>query len=760
LGVEMQNPAPKGVANDQIDLRELSRMLFRQRWVFLAVVVGVLAVTVFVTLRMPRIYEASTSLEYDPTPASPLGSEIEDVASTSGSYLAGKEWFQTQNTIIASQTIARRVVDRLGLHRSADFMGVGRDERARWKGADPDDAAQKLRGQLTIKQERDTRVVRISVEDTDRTRAALLANAVADSYMDWMMEQRLGSTVRAVEWLSGQLDDVTKRLTASERDVYDFLRENNVLSLSVEDQQNNVTQTLHHLSSSLADATAKRIVIEAKLHQLESGKANPMDVPLGVVGESPSLAAVRRQYYDALVNRDMLAVKFGPNHPEVQRMQVQTDGLVKAANDELKGMVAVARGELKEIQEVEEGLKRARQKAQNMGLDLTLREIDYKRLQRETANNEKLHTLLLQRTAETNLTRMLRVMPVRLVDRAMVPKAPVRPKTFINIMVGLVGGVLAGIALAGFRVRLDRSVGVPHDIIDMGETVLGIVPGIVDARGGVPRNSYSRRRVARRSQGARTPLAEKDLVVHHHPRSAAAECCRTIRTNLAFMSTETPLRAFVVTSPGPAEGKSTLAVSLGITIANSGKRVLLVDTDLRRPRIHKAFSVPSRLGITSVLLGEENVDQCIQSTLVDGLSILPCGPIPPNPAELLHTAKFSRLLEELKSKFDIVMLDSPPVGVVIDAAIIGPQVDGAIIVSESGSTNREALIQALRQMRDVGTKILGCVLNNVDLAKETGYGGYYYYRPGYYSDKSDEPVDPDDNSGDSPRISRPTPAST
>lgn len=239
------------------------------------------------------------------------------------------------------------------------------------------------------------------------------------------------------------------------------------------------------------------------------------------------------------------------------------------------------------------------------------------------------------------------------------------------------------------------------------------------------------------------------MVVHNHPRSSAAECCRTIRTNLAFMSTDTPLKALVVTSPGPAEGKSTLAISLAITMANSGRRVLLIDTDLRRPRIHKAFSTHARLGITSVLLGEQALEECIQTTMVDNLHLLPCGPVPPNPAELLHTASFGRVLKELKEQFDMIILDSPPVGVVIDAAIIGPQVDGAIVVSESGSTARDALVHALRQMRDVGTKILGCVLNNVDLAKETGYGGYYYYRPGYYTDRSDDPAGGDDGSGSS-----------
>jgi capsular exopolysaccharide synthesis family protein len=173
-------------------------------------------------------------------------------------------------------------------------------------------------------------------------------------------------------------------------------------------------------------------------------------------------------------------------------------------------------------------------------------------------------------------------------------------------------------------------------------------------------------------------------------------------------------------------------------MANSGRRVLLVDTDLRRPRTHKALSVPGLVGVTSILAGEISIEDAVQKTVIDGLSVLPCGAIPPNPSELLHTTKFARLLQDLKERFDLLIFDSPPVGVVIDAAIIGPQMDGAIIVAESGTTSRDALGHALRQMRDVGTNVLGCVLNDVDLAKHGAYGGYYYYSGGYYYGSSDD----------------------
>jgi len=208
---------------------------------------------------------------------------------------------------------------------------------------------------------------------------------------------------------------------------------------------------------------------------------------------------------------------------------------------------------------------------------------------------------------------------------------------------------------------------------------------------------------------------------------------------------------FVVTSPGPAEGKSTLAISLAITFAQSGRRTLLADTDLRRPRLHRAFRISPVGGVTSVLAGEQQLTDVLHETPITDLTLLPCGPIPPNPSELLHSAAFARLLKEAGERFDVVVFDSPPVGMVIDAAIIGPQVDGAIMVAKSKRTTRDALGGALRQMRDVGSNLLGCILNDVDLSQGS-YGGYYYYRGGYAyeADRGDS-----DNGGQSGRSPSP-----
>ena len=225
---------------------------------------------------------------------------------------------------------------------------------------------------------------------------------------------------------------------------------------------------------------------------------------------------------------------------------------------------------------------------------------------------------------------------------------------------------------------------------------------------------------------------DRDLLVHQKPMSTAAECARTIRTNLMFMNPDSPPRSLLVTSPTPRDGKTTVATSLAISIAQSGRKVLLIDTDLRRPRVHKAFEIPGSIGATSVIIGEKSLGEAASPTMVAGLDVLPCGPIPPNPSELLHGRGFQRLLAEAREKYDRVILDSPPIGAVTDAAIIAPQVDGVIVVVKANRTTRDGLVATVRQLSSVGSVILGSVVNDVDL-KASSHGGYYqYYRYDYY----------------------------
>jgi capsular exopolysaccharide synthesis family protein len=270
---------------------------------------------------------------------------------------------------------------------------------------------------------------------------------------------------------------------------------------------------------------------------------------------------------------------------------------------------------------------------------------------------------------------------------------------------------LGAVGLAFAAEYFDRSITTQQQIEDnLGITFLGIVPSIERSKDG----------------------KAQDLIVHTEPKSAVAECLRAVRTNLLFMSPEKPLKTILVTSAGPQEGKTTTATSLAIAMAGSGNRVLLVDADMRRPRIHRIFGAANNFGLSSLILGEGSLATAAKETEIPGLSVLPCGPIPPNPAELLHTAAFQRLIGEMAAAYDRVIIDTPPVGVVADAAVMSTRVDGTLMVLKAGKTSRDVARQAIRQMRDVKAQLFGAVLNDLDLADQK-YGHYaYYYQYGYY----------------------------
>ena len=231
----------------------------------------------------------------------------------------------------------------------------------------------------------------------------------------------------------------------------------------------------------------------------------------------------------------------------------------------------------------------------------------------------------------------------------------------------------------------------------------------------------------------------KDLYVLTHPKSSVAECCRSIRTNLLFMSPDQPARRILITSAGPQEGKTTTAVNLAITMAQSGLRVLLVDTDMRRPRLHKVFGIPSSEGLSKVIVGETSALEMVRETGVANLWLLPCGATPPNPAELLHADRFKNIVAELAAKYDRVIFDSPPVGAVTDAAILARLTDGTVMVAKSRRTSKDSLKRAHRALTgQAASPSSAAILNDLDLTDKANYGYYYYYSHyGYYANEDE-----------------------
>lgn len=705
----------------EFDLRETVQVLYQHRWLVIGVVALVLAATIIWTVRTPKIYQATSTLEYNPSPSKPLGQSVEDVADPIGNFWATREFFNTQNRVIESRDVSRRAVLALGLHEDPTYISQDDDNPS----ASPDLEATipVLRSRITVDPVEDTRLVRIHVRDVKPERAQLIANAVADAYIDKTIEDRLGSTVRAIEWLRSQLEVLRTELDEAELALHNFKKEHNVLSVSMEDRQNLVAGDIEALHTRLTEARTERIELTAQLERLRKALgAEPERIDPALISRHPVLGNLISELREKEKLRDGLAVKYGAEHPSMKSLAEEIAAVTKQIEAEKKELLKSAERDLGQVKSIDKGLRAAAEQAHNAGLDLNLREIEYSRLIRDRENKAKLYELVLQRLAETDLTRMLKTTHVRVLDRALLPKSPVSPNLMRNVLAALLGGLLLGLGAAFSAGRMDRTLRSVESVEAMGITCLGVVPNL----GPLATDKAVKGDTPVENPGSGTAVT--DLIVHEQPLSAPAEAFRMVRTNLAFMSPEKPLRSLVVTSAVPREGKTTVAVNLATSLAKFGRSVLLVDTDLRRPRIHRVFDVKLELGVTSLIVAQATLEEAIVKTAIDGLHMLPAGPTPPNPSELLHSAAFGRLKDELISRYDWVVFDSPPMNAVTDAAILGPQVDGVLLVVRAGQTTRDSVVSAKKQLAGVSAQLIGSVLNDIDVRMKSYKYGQYTYR--------------------------------
>jgi polysaccharide biosynthesis transport protein len=764
LSPSNQPAAPAAPPEREFDVREYLRALRAYLWLILLVTVVVGAAVLAYTVRQPRIFEATTVIEYDPNPARPLGDGVEDVAAPNGDFWASREFFETQNRIIGSRLIAERVVERLGLAHDRTFPYDDRDMPEGWEGLTVSEAALILQTRVTIEAVSGTRLVNVRVRDRSPERASLIANTIAEVFIEKTIEDRLGSTVSSLEWLGEQLDDLRGELATSERALHDFMDDHDILSVSMEDRQNLVAGELEHFTAALAEARTRRIELQAHLTRLRYlSDGDEVEDEGSALSDIPAIQALQTQIRTHLAEREALSSRYGPAHPRIIELDHSIDAVRAQLRSEIDGLLRAAEADVREATAIEGSLRQAVDDANQAGLALNLLEIEYNQHFRERENNEKLYEIVLQRTTETDLTRMLRTTHVRTVDRALQPTAPVSPRLATNVAGGVGAGLALGIGLALLLSRLDRRIKSVRDAEELGVTILGVLPDIPEAELAVAiaaangNGNGARKRRKRPTKDAITG-SPRDVIAHTQPMSSTAESCRTLRTNLMFMSGDEPLRTLAVTSAGPREGKTTVASNLAISIAQSGKRVLVIDTDMRRPRMHHAFGVRNGIGLTSVLVGEASLAQATLESGIPNVWVMTCGPIPPNPAELLHRERFQTLIDEAEKAYDFVIFDSPPLGAVTDAAVLGPQVDGVMVVLRANATTRDALGSVLRQVNDVGANLIGAVLNGVDpnmRRYEGGAGTYYYYRSEGYYTSAETAAGDDDPDDDEPAPSPP-----
>lgn len=741
-------------AEEPADLRAYWSVLGKRRWTVLVVFFVVFTLALVGTLKQTPLYRARALLEIEKeNPDILTMQDLFRLERVSDTYL------ETQYEILQSESLARRVMDQLGLDQREEFRSPGGwwpwGEEApepaastasqvfavEGASAGPSDprayqrALERFRERLGIEPIKRSRLVAVSFESADPELAAQVVRTLAANYIEQHLEARWEATQRASEWLSQQLGEVKGRLERAEDELQRYAREQGLLFLESGegDSENIVNERLRQLQEELTRAQALLAEKEAFYRLVEGGDYGA----LPGVFDSQLMQELTVQVAELRRQRAELAATFTEEYPRVQQLQSQIEelGAVLAA-ERARAARRITNDYLAAVRR-ESLLRQAFQQQQAQAERVAERSIQYNILKREVETNQQLYDGLLQRLKEAGVGAGLKASNIRIVDSPQVPQKPARPNLPLNLALGFVLGLGLGVGAAFLQEYLDNTLKSDEDVERfLRLPTLALVPSVESLNGhhrGWARLTAGKYLAAGKPSAGAAGSAERagspgwlridtDTAAH----SALLEAFRSLRTSVLLSTAERPPRSLLVCSAQAGEGKTTISINLGISLAQSGQRVLLVDGDMRRPCVHKAFGLGTSGGLVSYLTGQREWAGLVEPTPVAGLEALPCGPVPPNPAELLSSERTRTLLAEALRRYQFVLFDSPPVLHVADSRILASLVEGAVLVVQGGTTPGEVVRRAQAQIDYVGGNVIGVVLNNLDVRSGHYYYDYYY----------------------------------
>jgi succinoglycan biosynthesis transport protein ExoP len=714
---------------EQTLLQDVRRYLavFHKRRALIATfaIAGVIVAGIYNYTTRP-LYQATAQLLIDrETPNVLPSKEVVDLAQASVDY------FQTQYQLLRGRTLAERVVERIGFQKSAELqtgplMSPIERIQVRFFGkapealVDPTDgvklspAVAAFRSRLRVDPQQGMRLVNLRFSAYDPELAKTAVNALAEAYIEQTLEYRFTTSNEATGWLSARLAEQKQKVTDAEQALQAY-REREGL-INVEERQTLVDQKLAALTAAVVNARTERITKETlfnQMHLLSSGQLESYPAVMG----SAVVQALKGQLAELQREQARLSETYGDRHPDMVRVRNQIRSTEEKLRAEAQNVVKSIENDYLTARQQEANLQASLDAIKREALEINRKSIEFGVLKREADSNQQLYRELTNRTKETSLESELTASNIRINERAE-RGVLVSPRVAHNFALGFLIGLGLGLGLTLLFEHLDNTLKTPEDVKQhLGLPFLGVVPdvGARSLSGGGPKPS---------------PLILKN------PKSAVAEAYRVLRTNLIFSSAESGGRVIVVTSANPGEGKTTTTVNVAASLAQTGARVLAVEGDLRRPSMSQHFSVPKTPGLTDLIVGKAEATTAIHNTRYKGLMVLPCGYVPPNPAELLGSARMKDILRALRSHYDWVLIDTPPVLAMADTPVLCPIADGVILVVAAESSGRPAVQRAVDQILSVNAKITGVILNRVDLERNAYYYGQYYgeYYRSYYAE--------------------------
>lgn len=660
------------------------RVIKSRKEIILAVALLVTVAGIVYTLTLPSMFrsQALIKVNVERLNVDPFGAQM-------SANLYDPYFLRTQFNIIQSRPIAEKVVERLNLQEV-----WGKDGNS----IPLEGAIVMMRKSLSVNQHRDTSLIAITTTSKDPEEAARIANEVAEAYK----QQRLGliqdETRRALGDLERELQKQQDKVDAAEQEL-ERIRQELGVTMFGQDVTLDIA-SMQQLEGNRSQARVDMLVKKARLDQMAPLSGDDLVAAAEFVVGNTYIQSLRSQILDTDVSLKLMLENYGRNHPEVRKLEAGRlelrDKISKALTGLKQGLRAdyeVSKANVEALESELRGLEIAEKQTQREQL------LPFNKAKRALETQQVILDALKSRVTQEGITLEISRTPVEVVEDAIPIRRPVSPNLFMNVILSVVLGLGAGVGLAYFIEYLDTSVKTAEDIERyVGLPVLGLIPQKV------------------------RPLVEEGAESEH------AEAYRVLRTNLTFTNEGSSHGSFMVASGGAGEGKSTTCFNLAYVCAQRGERVLLIDADMRRPVQHKILDMDNRFGLTNVLLRDAPVEETIKPTTVPNLHFLPSGRLPRTSMGLLESARTKELIRSLRNRYDVILVDAPPVIGISDASILASAVDGVVMVVQYRKYPRDMAAKTKHLLDLTGAKTMGVVLNNINVMRDD----YYYYYHSYY----------------------------
>ncbi|MFZ3071751.1 MAG: polysaccharide biosynthesis tyrosine autokinase [Thermodesulfobacteriota bacterium] len=725
-------------SDQEIHLLDYWRVLLKRRKIAVIAFLAIVGAALVYSFLATPVYKGTAQILFD------FGNKTMSFSEGESGFVQmkdSKEYYNTQVEIMRSREFGDRIVRKLQLDKNIYFLKKKDDYEngfiksvldsvKSWlsmggEGEDPFPAVsdrQELDPTLTdvvldgmdIAVNKGSDLLKVSYNSDNPKVSAVMANGIAGAYIEHNLDIRVRPFKDAVEWLSSRLVELRGKVEQSEKELQSYKETKGIVSF--EAKENVIMQELNQLVTELVQTEAKKQDADVRHRQIKGVIDQPERLAtVPDIMNNPVIQGLRTQELDLRKEVSNLSGKYGAKHPQMVKAKSELEMVQKNLIAEARKMLNAAKTEYEIAKSKEDSIRKRIDEQKQTVLNLSRQAIEFNVVEGESLSNKQFYDILLKKLQEASLSSGVTVSNAQVVDRAVIPESPVSPRKAFNLLVALALGSMLGIGLSFFVEYMDDTLKTPEDVSNvLNVPFLGFVP----STSGDGKQSETR-------------------VIHlfDNPKSMISEAYRTIRTGLMLSGVDAPKKVILVTSSIASEGKTTTATNLAVSLAHTGEKVLLVDADLRRQTVHKAFGLERSEGLSDIMLGTADIAKVTKTIPEEpNLHIITGGTHTPNPAELLSSSKLKNFMADARGKYDRVILDSPPLLSVSDPLILSSLVDGVVLVAWGGVTSKEVVLRGLHLLDGVKAKVTGVVLNNMSMKKLDAYHYYSYY----YSYAEDE----------------------